>query len=87
MADLLGAALEQGGVAEPGEPGRGPTTAGVFRACMDRGVDPGDAEVQLLVEQSRAAWRKNGMRERHLEQLAWNPEVTKAWFALGRLTN
>ena len=60
------------------------TTATAFRGCMERGIDPGAAEVQQLVERSRDVWRKNGTRERHLEQLEWNPEVTMAWFVMGR---
>jgi DNA-binding transcriptional MerR regulator len=54
-----------------------------FLQLMRRGAAPDSPEVQALVVRSNQHWLKSGMRERQLEQLAWNPQVTRAWFALG----
>jgi hypothetical protein len=39
--------------------------------------------LQKWVKRSYDNWLKQGMRERQLEQFAWNPAVTRAWSALG----
>jgi len=54
-----------------------------FLRLMRAGAAPESPEVQELVTRSNQHWLKSGMRERQLEQLAWNPEVTRAWFKLG----
>ncbi|HEU4591510.1 MAG TPA: MerR family transcriptional regulator [Steroidobacteraceae bacterium] len=54
-----------------------------FLQLMRKGATPDSPEVQALVLRSNQHWLKSGMRERQLEQLAWNPGVTRAWFALG----
>lgn len=54
-----------------------------FLRLMRAGAPPDSAEVQELVVRINQHWLKSGMRERQLEQLAWNPEVTLAWFKLG----
>lgn len=54
-----------------------------FLALMRGGVAPESPEAQKLVKRSHAHWLKAGIRERQLEQLAWNADVTRAWFALG----
>jgi DNA-binding transcriptional MerR regulator len=54
-----------------------------FLACMRQGLPADAAKVRLLVERSQENWLKGGMRERQLEQFEWNPEVSRAWFALG----
>lgn len=54
-----------------------------YLALMRRGVAADSPETQKLVSRSHEHWLKQGLRERQLEQFAWNPEVTKAWFALG----
>lgn len=54
-----------------------------FLRLMRAGAAPESAEVQELVLRTNQHWLKSGMRERQLEQLAWNPEVTRAWFKLG----
>ena len=54
-----------------------------FLRQMRAGAAPDSPEVQELVTRSNQHWLKSGMRERQLEQLAWNPEVTRAWFKLG----
>src|SRR6185436_6834601 len=54
-----------------------------FLRLMRAGAAPESPEVQDLVERTNRYWLKSGMRERQLEQLAWNPEVTRAWFKLG----
>jgi DNA-binding transcriptional MerR regulator len=54
-----------------------------FLVAMRRGEPVDSAEVQQWVKRSHDNWLKQGMRERQLEQLAWNPEVTRAWSALG----
>jgi DNA-binding transcriptional MerR regulator len=53
-----------------------------FLRLMRSGAAPDSPEVQALVVRTQQHWLKSGMRERQLEQLAWNPEVTRAWFAL-----
>ena len=54
-----------------------------FLRLMRAGEAPDSPEVQELVRRTNQHWLKSGMRERQLEQLAWNPEVTRAWFKLG----
>jgi DNA-binding transcriptional MerR regulator len=54
-----------------------------FHALMKRGETPDSEAVQEVVERSLKAWLNSNLRQRQLEQLAWNPEVTRAWFALG----
>ena len=54
-----------------------------FLSCMRQNLPPEAAKVQELVKISHQHWLKGGMRERLLEQFAWNPEVTRAWVALG----
>ena len=54
-----------------------------FHALMKRGAAPDSPEVQEVQERSHKAWLRSNLRQRQLEQLAWNPEVTRAWFALG----
>jgi DNA-binding transcriptional MerR regulator len=54
-----------------------------FHALMKRGLTPDSAEVQEVVERSHRAWLNSNLRQRQLEQLAWNPGVTRAWFTLG----
>ena len=74
----------------PGETSIGEELRALFRqvaqeyyALMKRGATPDSEEVQELTERSTRAWLKTDMRQRQLEQLDWNPEVTRAWFALG----
>jgi len=54
-----------------------------FLRLMRAGAAPESAEVQELLARTTQHWMKSGMRERQLEQLAWNREVTLAWFKLG----
>jgi len=54
-----------------------------YHELMKRGATPDSAAVQAVTERSTRAWLGSNMRERQLEQLAWNPEVTRAWFSLG----
>jgi DNA-binding transcriptional MerR regulator len=54
-----------------------------FHALMKRGAAVDSPEVQAVVEHSQRAWLDSDLRQWQLEQLAWNPEVTQAWFALG----
>jgi len=54
-----------------------------FLASMRKGDAPDSPEVQKWVKRSHDNWLKQGMRERQLEQFAWNPDVTRAWSALG----
>jgi MerR family transcriptional regulator, thiopeptide resistance regulator len=54
-----------------------------FLALMRLGAAPDSAAVQEVAERSHRAWLDSNLRQRQLEQLAWNPEVTRAWFALG----
>jgi len=54
-----------------------------FLRLMRAGAAPDSPEVQDLVVRTNRHWLKSGMREIQLEQLAWNPGVTRAWFALG----
>jgi DNA-binding transcriptional MerR regulator len=58
-------------------------TAEEFLALMKDGASPESPAVQEVVERSQRAWLDSGLRQRQLQQLAWNPEVTRAWFALG----
>lgn len=53
-------------------------------ALMRRGDAPESEAVQEVQERSTRAWLDSNMRQRQLEQLEWNPEVTRAWFELGR---
>jgi MerR family transcriptional regulator, thiopeptide resistance regulator len=54
-----------------------------YHELMKRGAAPDSAEVQAVTERSTRAWLRSDMRQRQLDQLAWNPEVTRAWFSLG----
>lgn len=54
-----------------------------YYALMKRGAAPDSDEVQDVTQRSMATWLKGSLRQRQLEQLAWNPEVTRAWFTLG----
>lgn len=54
-----------------------------FLRLMRAGAPPDSPEVQDLLVRTNQHWLKSGMRERQLEQLAWNREVTLAWFKLG----
>lgn len=54
-----------------------------FLRLMRAGAAPDSAEVQELVARTNQYWLKSGMRERQLEQLDWNADVTRAWFKLG----
>jgi DNA-binding transcriptional MerR regulator len=54
-----------------------------YLALMKRGEKPDSAAVQEVVERSFKLWLNSNLRQRQLEQLAWNPEVTRAWFTLG----
>lgn len=53
-------------------------------ALMKRGEAPDSEAVQVVQDRSTRAWLQSNLRQRQLEQLAWNPEVTRAWFELGR---
>ncbi len=61
----------------------GKVIAAEILALMRGGATPNSPEVQVQVRRSYDNWLKPGMRERQLEQFAWNPGVTKAWSALG----
>lgn len=50
---------------------------------MKRGDAPDSDAVQEVTERSLKTWLQSSLRQRQLEQLAWNPEVTRAWFSLG----
>jgi DNA-binding transcriptional MerR regulator len=54
-----------------------------FLAAMRKGEATDSPAVQQWVKRSHDNWLKQGMRERQLEQFAWNPDVTRAWTALG----
>jgi DNA-binding transcriptional MerR regulator len=54
-----------------------------FHALMKQGAAPDSPAVQEVQVRSHQAWLRSNLRQRQLEQLAWNPEVTRAWFALG----
>lgn len=54
-----------------------------FHALMKRGEAPDSPAVQEVQERSHQAWLRSNLRQRQLEQLEWNPEVTRAWFELG----
>ena len=54
-----------------------------FLRLMRAGSSPESPEVQELLARTQQHWLKSGMRELQLEQLAWNPDVTLAWFKLG----
>ncbi|HUQ10797.1 MAG TPA: MerR family transcriptional regulator [Steroidobacteraceae bacterium] len=54
-----------------------------FHALMKRGATPDSEAVQEVMDRSFALWLKSNLRQRQLEQLEWNPEVTRAWFILG----
>ncbi len=61
----------------------GKSIAEGFLASMRNGDAPDSPAVQKWVKRSYDNWLKQGMRERQLEQFAWNPDVTRAWSALG----
>ena len=54
-----------------------------FHALMKSGAAPDSAAVQEVQERSHKAWLSSNLRQRQLDQLEWNPEVTRAWFTLG----
>ena len=54
-----------------------------FLVLMRRGEAVDSPETQRCVKRSYENWLKHGMRERLLEQFAWNPEVTRAWTRFG----
>jgi DNA-binding transcriptional MerR regulator len=54
-----------------------------YHALMKRGATPDSDAVQEVVERASRLWLKSDLRQRQLEQLQWNPEVTRAWFTLG----
>jgi DNA-binding transcriptional MerR regulator len=54
-----------------------------YYELMMRGAAPDSPEAQDLTERATRSWLKSNMRQRQLEQLEWNPEVTRAWSALG----
>jgi hypothetical protein len=68
-----------------GEQERGTFTqiAQEYYELMKRGATPDSEAVQELTERATRAWLKTNMRQRQLEQLEWNPQVTRAWFSLG----
>jgi DNA-binding transcriptional MerR regulator len=75
---------------DPGEKLAGQENFAAYRevaagihALMKRGAAPESEAVQELVERMHAIWKQGNQRERQLEQFAWNPEVTRAWFRLG----
>lgn len=57
--------------------------AAEYYELMKRGATPDSDAVQAVTERSVHAWVTSNMRQRQLEQLDWNPEVTRAWYALG----
>jgi DNA-binding transcriptional MerR regulator len=74
----------------PGETSIGEQERASFRQIaqeyyelMKRGATPDSEAVQEVTERSTRAWLKTNMRQRQLEQLEWNPQVTRAWSALG----
>jgi DNA-binding transcriptional MerR regulator len=54
-----------------------------FLVLMRKGEQPESDAVQDVVERSTRAWLDSDVRQQQLAQLAWNPEVTRAWFKLG----
>jgi DNA-binding transcriptional MerR regulator len=54
-----------------------------YLELMKSGAAPDSDAVQAVTERSTRAWLDSDMRQRQLEQLEWNPEVTRAWAALG----
>ncbi len=54
-----------------------------FLVLMRKGEAVDSPETQKCVKRSYENWLKHGMRERLLEQFAWNPEVTRAWTRFG----
>jgi len=75
---------------DPGEMSMSEQARATFRLIaqeyyelMKRGAAPESDAVQEVTERSTRAWLVTSMRQRQLEQLDWNPEVTRAWFALG----
>jgi len=54
-----------------------------FLVLMRKGEAVDSVEAQKCVRRSYENWLKHGMRERLLEQFAWNPEVTRAWTRFG----
>jgi DNA-binding transcriptional MerR regulator len=53
-----------------------------FLELMRRGAAPDSDAVQAVTERSVEIWLRSNLRQRQLDQLAWNPEVTRAWFSL-----
>jgi DNA-binding transcriptional MerR regulator len=54
-----------------------------YHELMKRGAAPDSDAVQELTKRSTRAWVNTNLRQRQLEQLEWNPEVTRAWHTLG----
>ena len=54
-----------------------------YYELMKRGAAPESEAAQDVTERATRSWLKTNMRQRQLEQLDWNPEVTRAWSALG----
>lgn len=54
-----------------------------YLVLMKRGETPDSPAVQEVARRAAQVWLKSNLRQRQLEQLAWNPEVTRAWFTLG----
>jgi DNA-binding transcriptional MerR regulator len=57
-------------------------TARDYLELMKRGAAPDSDAVQAVTERSVQVWLRSNLRQRQLDQLAWNPEVTRAWFSL-----
>jgi DNA-binding transcriptional MerR regulator len=53
-----------------------------YHELMKSGAAPGSEAVQALTRRSTEFWLKSNMRQRQLEQLDWNADVTRAWFSL-----
>jgi len=53
-----------------------------YHKLMKQGAAPDSDAVQAVTQRSMRTWLDGNLRQRQLEQLAWNPEVTRAWFSL-----
>ena len=53
-----------------------------YHELMKSGAAPDSDAVQAVTDRSTRAWLDSNMRQRQLEQLDWNPDVTRAWFSL-----
>jgi DNA-binding transcriptional MerR regulator len=54
-----------------------------YYELMTRGIAPDSAAAQDVTERATRSWLESNMRQRQLDQLDWNPEVTRAWSSLG----